>query len=114
LWTGKTTHIIKQLKPNEIRKVVLKAVIPREGIYNLNRFHINIKQTKNTAPAGSSGDKARVKDVLLHEFRLKDLMMARVIDEKEKGVFDNIIAPSADHMNRRESDGVFADDLGKV
>lgn len=113
LWTGKTTHILKQLKPNEIRKVVLKAVIPREGIYNLNRFQINIKQTKNTA-AGTAGDKGKAQDFLISEFKLKDLLMAKVVDGQSE--IEDVLAPGApsDSRQRLNTHDEFVGDLGKI
>ena len=43
LWVGKTLHKIRNLQPNETKSIVLKANLTHTGIFNLNRFKINIK-----------------------------------------------------------------------
>lgn len=42
LWIGKTNHIIKHLKTNEIKRIELQCAILKPGVYNLNRFRVLI------------------------------------------------------------------------
>ena len=59
----------------------MRASVSHQGIFNLNRFQINIKQTKNAKPVEIkefyiAGAKIRSKEVLISEYKLKDLLIA--------------------------------------
>jgi hypothetical protein len=74
LWVGKTQHIIKGLKTNEIKQVVLKCAILRPGVYNLNRFRVSILDGYEDQDSGQSMDH------FVNEVRLSDDILLTVTD----------------------------------
>lgn len=50
---------------------MLRATLPRQGIFNLNRFHIAIKQL-NCPPEQS--------EILQSEYRVRDALVVEVTD----------------------------------
>jgi hypothetical protein len=42
LWVGKTQHIIRHLKSNEVKKVDLRCAILKPGVFNINRLRVHI------------------------------------------------------------------------
>ena len=77
LWIGKTTFLIRQLKPNETKRIVMRASISRAGIYDLNRFSINIRQTKPIIqmPLKENAHILINKDSLASPFKIKDQLI---------------------------------------
>ena len=84
---GKTSFKIRNLLPNETKSVTLKANLTHRGIFNLNRFKINIKQIfpeqktqRINQPKEQFTIESKAKDVLVSEYRVKDELIVRVID----------------------------------
>lgn len=66
LWVGKTSHKLQNFKLNETKRVVLRANLPRQGLFNLNRFSIIVKQLDNAVEQ---------REMLVSEYRVRDALM---------------------------------------
>ena len=51
--------------------MVLRAILPRQGLFNLNRFNIWVRQTDCAADQ---------REVLVSEYRVRDALVVQVAD----------------------------------
>ncbi|TNV71390.1 hypothetical protein FGO68_gene10057 [Halteria grandinella] len=79
LWIGKTQHIIRNLKTNDVKQVMLKCAVLRPGVYNLNRFRVAIIEGQEEGETNSLGH-------FVNEVRLPDDILVTVTDTAAKQV----------------------------
>jgi len=75
----------------ETKTVVLRAVLPRQGLFNLNRFNILIKQVNCPRDA---------REVVVGEYRVRDALVVQVTDPiaREKEDTDQLLLQLTDQM----------------
>jgi len=75
LWVGKTQHIIRHLKSNEVKKVDLRCAILKPGVFNLNRLKVSILDGSE-----DGGDASPSKHHFVKEIKLTDDILVTVND----------------------------------
>ena len=75
LWIGKTHHLIRHLKSNEVKKVDLRCAILKPGVFNLNRLKVSILDDQD-----DGGDGLAAKHHFVKEIKLNDDILVTVND----------------------------------
>jgi hypothetical protein len=65
LWVGKTQHIIRHLKSNEVKKVDLRCAILKPGVFNLNRLRVHMLDGTEDGGEASPSKHHFVKEIRL-------------------------------------------------
>lgn len=76
LWVGKTQHIIRHLKSNEVKRVDLRCAILKPGVFNLNRLRVSILDGSEVG----GGEQSPSKHHFVKEIRLSDDILVTVND----------------------------------